>query len=626
MSDFSDSGLNLEDLELQLLPAWAKQAAGSNRYAGFEGAPEGGFDRRRDRRRPPGRPGDRPQGNRPPGDGPRRRDDRGRPARGPGGGRGGRPEWERPAPPPLPDLGVSLIPEAKGVESLARQVRLTGRAYPVFEIAQLILRKPERYEVRFDTVKKGEQVAQQLWLCNLDDTLWLSEADAVGHVIQRHFGTFYQAEKTPTNPPKGTYTFVAQCGLSGTILGPPNFHDYQAKLLRLHASRFSRMPFEAYKAKVRIVRDEATVKKWIEDQSFKTEFVTLNVPEPIRLVTMEEVEKHFREVHLANIIQSVDHWSVLGPAAQNLPALPLRQLVRQTWEEQRRFPLRVVGVLSQQLASHGLQFFKVNKTVTHVAVARPHFLDVALTPVSDGIRRIVEFIDGHAGCTRRQLMEALAPAPRPAPAAAPAAPVVPVTPVEAQPSSEAAPAETVPPPAPVADAPPPPTPEQTAVTSDLHWLIHQGHVIEFANGRLETAKKPKPKPVRPEKPAGESAREPAAEESTTGVEAEAPPSAEGKAAEPVAADVPVTDPEAPSATSDEPSAQAEAEVEAAPAAAPLQDNETASESGPGPVTEPIPDETAAHAPVEEHRPASAPDESSKPEPSADEPSEDRPKA
>ena len=308
--------------------------------------------------------------------------------------------------------------------------------------------------------------------------------------------TFYQTEKTPTNPPKGTYTFVAQCGLSGTILGPPNFHDYQAKLLRLHASRFSRMPFEAYKAKVRIVRDEATVKKWIEDQSFKTEFVTLNVPEPIRLASTEEVEKHFREVHLANIIQSVDRWSLLGPAAQNLPALPLRQLVRRTWEEQRRFPLKVVGILSQQLASHGLQFFKVNKTVTHVAVARPHFLDVVLTPVSDGIRRIVEFIDGRAGCTRRQLLEALAPAP---PAPVRSAPTGRGS-HDRRPSPR--PAENAPPRAPVADAPPPPTPEQTAVTSDLHWLIHQGHVIEFANGRLETAKKPKPKPARPEKPSG----------------------------------------------------------------------------------------------------------------------------
>jgi len=36
------------------------------------------------------------------------------------------------------------------------------------------------------------------------------------------------------------------------------------------------------------------------------------------------------------------------------------------------------------------------------------------------------------------------------------------------------------------------------VISDLHWLIHQGHVIEFANGVLETAKKPLPKPPKPQ--------------------------------------------------------------------------------------------------------------------------------
>jgi hypothetical protein len=39
-----------------------------------------------------------------------------------------------------------------------------------------------------------------------------------------------------------------------------------------------------------------------------------------------------------------------------------------------------------------------------------------------------------------------------------------------------------------------------AVTGDLHWLIHQGHVIEFANGRLETAKRPKPRPIAPPAP------------------------------------------------------------------------------------------------------------------------------
>lgn len=427
----------------------------------------------------------------------------------------------REAPEPLPDVGVTLTPEALGVESLARQIKHTGRAYPMFEIASLILRKPERYLVTFSVLRKPDgQVAQSLWVCSVDDTLWLSQDDAVNHVLRRHFDLFYQTEKIPAEPPKGTYTFVAQCGLSGIILGPPNFHDYQSKLLKLHASRFSRMSFEAYKARIRIVRDEAVVKKWVEDQSWRTEYSVLNVPETLRLGSREEAEKHFREVHAANLIRETDSWTTTGAAAQKLPSPALRQLVRRTWEEQQRFPLKVVNILSQQFASHGLQFFKVNKSITHVAVARPHYLDLDSSPVSEGIRRIVEYITAHPGCNRRRLTEALAPTPaQPAPAPAAPAAAAPATGEGVAAPADAPPA-TPPPPAPAA---PELTPEQTAVIADLHWLIHQGHVIEFANGRLEAARKPKPRPVKSEPDSTEAAPACAVTEAAAPVEMEMSP-------------------------------------------------------------------------------------------------------
>ena len=73
--------------------------------------------------------------------------------------------------------------------------------------------------VTFSTVKKPDgSVAQPLFGCNLDDTLWTSEAEAVAHALKKHFDTFYKAERTAASPPKGTYTFVAQCGMSGVIL------------------------------------------------------------------------------------------------------------------------------------------------------------------------------------------------------------------------------------------------------------------------------------------------------------------------------------------------------------------------------------------------------------------------
>jgi hypothetical protein len=353
---------------------------------------------------------------------------------------------------------------------------MTGRAYPLFDIAQLILSKPERHQIRFDVKKNAEgRPLQPLYLCALDDTLWLSDEEAVQHVLARHFATFYQAERTATEPPKGTYTFVAQCGLSGKILGPPNYHDYQVQLHKLHAERFARMPFEAFKARVKIVKDEAVVKQWLDDRSFKTEYNCLNVPEPRKLGNMEEVTKHFREVHLPNIIKTVDSYTAGGAVARSMRSPGLQRAVRTAWEEQRRFPLQIATALSQQLAGHGLQFFKVNHTLTHVSVARPRYLDLQATPVSEGVKRIVEFINAQRKCTRRKLTDALAPAPAPPPAA---------------PADGAAPA-------PVAEN----TPEQTALAGDLHWLVHEGHVIEFANGILETAKKPLPRPAKPEKPA-----------------------------------------------------------------------------------------------------------------------------
>jgi hypothetical protein len=486
MSTASELDLNLENL---FQPAWAQGKSESNKFAKFTGnegvKPERSFSGKPGERRAPRRDG--------PGGGSAGRD-RGGPPRGGskfGGGdrKGGfrgddrRDEpRERPAPPmPLPEFNVAFIPEERGVEQLARQIKVTGRAYPLFQIALLILDKAERYSVQL-TKKKAGDVAQPLFVCALDDSPWTSDEEAVAHVLKNHFATFYQAERTATEPPKGVYTFVAQCGLSGAILGPPNYHDYQNQLRKLHTEKFSRMPFDMFKARVKIVKDETIVKKWVEEQSFKTQYVCLNVPEPLTLPTLEEVEKHFRATHKDAIIKPVETLTVAGLASRSLRSSGLQRLIRQEWEQQKFFPLPIATKLSQQFAHHGLNFFKVNKTVTHVSVARPQFLDLETTPVSENIKRIVEFINANAKCTRRKLIESLAPTPKP-------------TIIEIKPDATPAPAaesgaKPVEPKALEA------TPEQTAIFVDLHWLIHQGAVLEFADGRMETAKKPAPKPVK----------------------------------------------------------------------------------------------------------------------------------
>jgi hypothetical protein len=526
MSNVSDLDLNLETL---FQPAWAQGKTEENRFEKFTGN-EGVKPERRFSDKPGERRGPR-----------RERSDRGERRDGPprggkfgdrkGGFRGGDrrdDRRERPEPPaPLPDVAVAFIPEEKGVEQLARQIKMTGRAYPLFQIANLILQKADRYSVELKPKKKADGAMQALFVCALDDSPWTSEEEAVAHVLKHHFATFYQAERTPTDPPKGVYTFVAQCGMSGVILGPPNYHDYQNQLRKLHAEKFSRMPFDVFKSRVKIVKDEAVVKKWIEDQSFKTEYTCLNVPEPLKLPSMEEVEKHFRATHKDSIIKPVESHLVAGTPSRSLRCAGLQRLIRQEWEHQRHFPLPIATKLSQQFAQHGLQFFKVNRTVTHVSVARPQFLDIENSPVSDGIKRIVQYINANPKCTRKKLIEALAPTPKSAPAPAPVSPPAPAAEAATTSAPAAAVAPDEPAPAaapaaePVAEKPAaasasPATPEQTEVMVDLHWLIHQGAVLEFADGHMETAKKPAPKPPKPEKqPAPEEKPAPAGETTAT---------------------------------------------------------------------------------------------------------------
>jgi hypothetical protein len=509
MNTVSDLGLDLDKL---FQPAWAQGKTEANRFDKFTGnegmKPERQFSGKPGERRGPRREGGGggfggggerhggpPRGGSKFGDrkgGFGRRDDR----------RGER--RERPEPPaPLPEIGVTFLPDENGVESLARQIKMTGRAYPLFDIARLILQKPERYTVKLTVQKKPDgAVAQPLFVCALDETPWLSEDEAVAHVLKNHFATFYQAERTAIEPPKGRYTFVGQCGLSGVILGPPNHHDYQNQLRKLHTERFSRMPFDVFKSRVKIVKDEEVVKKWVEEQSFKTEYTVLNVPEPLKLPSLEEVEKHFRAVHKDTIIKSVESHTVAGVPSRSLRCRELQRLVRNDWEQQCYFPLQLATRLSQMFAGHGLQFFKVNKTVTHVGVARPLFLDLETTPVSDGIKRIVQFINANPKCTRKKLIEALAPTPKAAASAS-------ATPAPAAPAAEAQGASTPTPNEPAAVPVADPTPEQTLVLVDLHWLIHSGAVLEFADGRMDTAKKPLPRPAKPEKKKAEE--KPAAE-------------------------------------------------------------------------------------------------------------------
>ena len=226
---------------------------------GGRGGTGGGGDRRggggRDERRGP-----RPEGRGNDRGGDRRGGDRG------GDRRGGpdrdfrdRPREEMPA------AGITAViePSKPAIEGLTKHIKETLRAFPMADLAKMILNGRERYQVRFKA-----QDTQRLYRCPADGSVWLSREEAISHLLNSPaIEQFYVAEDVVIDAPSGNFSVVAVCGLSGTILGPPNHHEYQRNIARLHQERFSDMSLERFKSRIRMESGEEAIERWKEQVS-----------------------------------------------------------------------------------------------------------------------------------------------------------------------------------------------------------------------------------------------------------------------------------------------------------------------------------------------------------------------
>jgi len=190
--------------------------------------------------------------------------------RGQSGGQGRRDFENRPprqeVEPPA-GFKIQLMPAEESLDLLARQVIDSGRTYSVFDLAKVLLQSRDRFRVIY------ESSGQKFFRCREDQSLWLSRDEALRHLWKSDWlSKFYEEVKVEGEAPKGSFSSVARCGISGELLGPPNYHGYQEKLLALHRERFSNMSLDAYKAKVRSEPGEEAVGAWLESMKQVTKW------------------------------------------------------------------------------------------------------------------------------------------------------------------------------------------------------------------------------------------------------------------------------------------------------------------------------------------------------------------
>jgi hypothetical protein len=525
---------------------------------------------------------------------------------------------------------VLVEPEAKATEAMAGMIRTAGKAYSVFDAARLVLANGDRFHVKFSLAPDS---GVKLYTVPLDGSLWLSREEALSQFLESaSLKEYYLMEEVEMEEPKGNFTSVAVCGMSGEALGPPSHHSYQTNLHKLHRERFNHLPFEEYKRRVRTDNTPEAVEKWKESQKRGTQWVwqkgeVAEGAEPVRLKSRAEMEAHFRKHHAESLVGEVSEATVSGSIPKQLLAPALYIHLRRAVDDARKHLLATAQQLCGGFEHQGLKLFKRRGGKLWVSRVRPRALDSSVV-LSDRIAKMVEVIKSKPGLTTKELLETLAPtpasAPAPAPAPAPEAVAAPAEPTTAEepalePVGENAPVEgaelsatddtvtaalepaekdaaetatEVPaalPQEPAAEF----APEQVQVLKDLHWLNSEGYVIEYADGVVfPGVTEPPPAKPKPVKAAPAPAPVPAAEatpeaEATENAVADSPPADLQEAPEaalpassaaltetPSEAPAPVTDIE----SSDEVDAAAEE-----PAAEPVEEPAPATETVSTPV-------------------------------------------
>ena len=398
----------------------------------------------------------------------------------------GKPERRAFVPSPrifLP-LDISFIPERQQLSAVVRQLHATQKAFPLAYLAGLFLARSEGHLIKVEVKNARDgQPGPKLIQCNSDGAVYLDAEAFKAHALSHHLQDFFDVQEVQTEPPAGNFNCIGRCRLSGQLLGPPNYHGYQERLLDLYRSRFTHLSIDEYRNQVEMVRDPAVVEQWKESSRTQSVYRPKGQAEGDGLKRDEAVAL-FVQQHLPGLQKAGTRFMIPAQAIKLMESGSLRSQVEEAWSRENRFPLSLMLALRPAFKRMRLHLFKAGRGETFVTAIVPKPLDAA--HAVDELRSMLGLIRQHPGWNRAALVDHLQPG-------------------LAHDSEEAG-----------------------RLLSPLRWLIEKGHVIEFFNGTLSA-----PAPAGSREGSRKAAPE-AAPESASDAVAEASAESSSLPAEPVA--------------------------------------------------------------------------------------------
>ena len=173
----------------------------------------------------------------------------------------------------------------------------------------------------------------------------LDEGALVEHILAAHLGDYYEAKEVECEPPKGNFSCVAKCGLSGVLLGPPNIHEFNSVVRDMMRTRYPDMTEEQYRSHIEMVRDAESIEEWRKGATKRTLYFAKGAAEGAEGLTLEQAEGEFKRTFLAPLMDAPKNLMITVDAALKSPVRPLQWAVRDAVEAERPYAIDCPAIL-----------------------------------------------------------------------------------------------------------------------------------------------------------------------------------------------------------------------------------------------------------------------------------------
>ncbi len=351
-------------------------------------------------------------------------------------------------PPILQDIVVSFRPQEVALQTLVRSLKESHKTYQLFSIATLFLEKPERFMINL-SAKDHNNPEKGFFYALPGNWPFLTEEEAFQHALKTHMDEYFERSTVTTEKPKGNFQCVNQCGLTGKLLGPPNYHRY-TDLIKEHFSLEleKKCTFEAFLKAIKTLKEPEMINQWLEQMCTVTRYVLKSDTSQV-FESQEAVRRYAYNNYKTKWVSFVRSAKITGNTLANLPSDTLKQTIEATWEHEKRFPLETANFLRGRLHHFGFHLYKKGKKGISFVCAVKRKIRDENTHFSTSIQALIEFIEKSPNMLVCDLAKKYLN---------------------------------------LGDNPP----QQELVTNndfkqlqlDLHWLIAEGYVTEYEDGRL----------------------------------------------------------------------------------------------------------------------------------------------